>query len=412
MASLQGAPASEQELTEYTSGELAFLAGDGLKRAVEVQLGLAPVDFTAVEDSQTSVVRLTAVSASQQEAVRIVQTALDLYSARRAEQAASQTEQSLAVVDRALAELNRPDADVDAAAAAIDRLQNLRLDVILQSSDGSVNVIEPPAPAPAVGSAKWLLPTVLGLALGGLSAVAVLLGRRALSSRVESIDDVLTVVDRVLQPEILVRGGVGEGPLSAADRRTARLLVAQIFAGQPISGRVVVAAGISDRSGTTTVASLIAAGAADYGPTVLLRRGRPASGDASAQETQGLSDASEPSGPRTGSPNVIDLTPDHSELEVGGDRFHELVDAADLTSPCVVVDASAITDSPQLLRSLSHASDVVLVLRLGADGMSEAAGVVAAAGSGGGRISAALTRRSLLASVPMPTSWKNGTSRA
>lgn len=414
LASLQGTAPSEQELTQYTSGELAFLAGDGLKRAVELQLAVAPIDFTAVEDSQTSVVRLTATSTSQEEAVRIVQTALDLYSARRAKQAEAQTEQSLAAVDRALADLTGPDSDDDAAAAArVDRLQNLRLDVILQSTDGSVDVIEPPAPAPAVGAAAWLLPTVLGVVLGGLFVAAVLLGRRALSSRLESIDDVLTVVDRVLQPEIVVRGGFAAAPLTSADRRTARLLVAQIFAGQPTSDRIVVAAGVSGRSGTTTVASLVAAGAADYGPTVLLRRCPAPSGeDADPEEARRLPDGAGPRGLSTDSLSVVDLTPDRSELEIGGDRFHDLVDGAGFTSPCVIVDAGAITDSAQLLRSLSRASDVVLVLRLGADGMSEAAGVVAAAGSGAGRISAAVTRLPLLASIPTPSSWKKGAPRA
>lgn len=405
LASLQGTPPSEQESNQYTSGELAFLAGDGLKRAVELQLGIAPIDFTAVEDSQTSVVRLTATSTSQEEAVRIVQTALDLYSARRAEQAAVRTEQSLVAVDRALAELTGPDADDgDASAARVDRLRNLRLDVILQSTDGRIDVIEPPAPAPATGSAAWLLPTVLGVVLGGLVAAAVLLGRRALSSRMESVDDVLTVVDRVLQPEIVVRDEFGVTPLTAADRRTARLLVAQIFAGQPTSGRIIVAAGVSDRSGTTAVASLVAAGAADYGPTVLLRRGRSPSGMTSPEEA---GESPEGADLPADSLRIVDLTPEFSELEICGDRFYELVDAAGFTGPCVVVDAGTITDSPQLLRSLSRASVVVLVLRLGVDGMSEAAGVVAAAGSSVGRISAALTRLPLLAPLPTRSSWAN-----
>lgn len=406
LASLQGAQQTEQELTQYTSGELAFLSGEGLKRALEERLGTAPVDFAAVEDAQSSVVRLSATSTSQEEAIRIVRTAVELYSERRVAQDAERTAGALAAVDRALAEATGPAAPRDTGAAArIERLQNLRLDVVLQSGEGAVDIIEEPAAAAQEGSAPWVLPTALGAVLGGLVAVLAVLLRRALSSRVQSVDDVQPVVDRVLQPEVRLRspGSRRTADQEDADLRTARLLVAQIFGGQPTIGRIVVAAGVSARSGTSTVASLVAAGAADHGSTILLRLRPPRQPDpqpgAEAPQTRQLPDGSEVTGERSDPLQIVDLPPDRPRLEIGGQRFREILAATGRANPCVVVDGGVITDSPDLLRTLSHATDVVLVLRLGADTLSDAAGVVASAGSGAGRLSAALTRLPWFAGV-------------
>jgi len=392
LTALGGGPPSSDTAENYVAGELAYLSSSTVRETLAERLGLgSPPDFIAAQESTSSVVRLTAEAGSEAAAVRIVQSAVDLYVQHRAEQAEQRTTAALASVDAALGPLTAdPDAlDDPRVQGLVDRLQNLRLDVLVQSGqDAAVEVVQPPAADPESGTPLWVLGIALGACVGGLVAVGAFRLRRTWSRRLMDPADLTGIAAKVLHPQVRLDRDWVQAPAGTDQPRyqhLARLLVAQVIGQEPTAGRTIVVAGASGASGSAAVASLIAVGAAEHGPTVLVRVGGRDSPH-----------------PLLTGPVVLGRTVYHRlwrqhvarnghPVAPGGGTVTAAMAAADITESCVVVDAGLVTGSPAALESLRQASDVVLVVRLGVDELSDAAAVTATAGGYPGRVAAVVT---------------------
>jgi len=392
---LDGGPPPSDTATNYVAGELAYLSSSAARQALQQRLGLdsAP-GFTAAQESTSSVVRLSAEAGTEDAAVRIVQSVIDLYVQRRAAQAQQRTQAALATVDAALGPLTAEAEAVDdpAVQALVDRLQNLRLDVQLQSGrDAAVEVVQAPSADPDTGAPLWVLGAALGACCGGLLATGAFLLRRTWSPRLWDVADLAGIAGRVLLPEVrLKRGWVQR--LAGTDRQLARLLLAQVLGQCPPAGRTIVVTGASGASGTEAIAALIAVGAAEHGPTLLVRVGARARPHPLAIAPVAIGrDGVDVRGTGHDRLWTVDVARNGHPVTLDGAAMTVAVGTAGAAEPCVIVDAGSVTGSPAALESLRQAGDVVLVVRLGVDARSEAAAVTAAAGGDAGRVSAVVT---------------------
>lgn len=250
----QNTPQSQDITDSFVAGEIAYLSGDGFAAAVgEKMAGDGPSQLDVLQESDSSVISVSATSGSANESIRTVQAAIDLY---RAELAQRADELSRAIVPL-LAQWQRGDA---ADPERVQQLQRLRESVELQASQASTMlVIQPPTASP--NSSQWVVAAVTGALVGGACAAGLVLARRRRDGGGSVVETLADSVDGVLLPAIdLDRVGSHAGDHDAR-LRLARTLYAQCRSPGP--GRTVLVLGVTTSSGGADVATLLESAAAE-----------------------------------------------------------------------------------------------------------------------------------------------------
>ena len=137
----QTTPNTMDNNERYVAGEVSYLSGQGFAQSVGQKLGKpGPAEFKVIQDGRSSVVAISSTSNSASDALRIVQTAIDLYG----QQLAQRTDHQMQVILPALAqwEQNADDAPNGPNAQGI---RQLRDHVLLQGTASSMRHDDPAA---------------------------------------------------------------------------------------------------------------------------------------------------------------------------------------------------------------------------------------------------------------------------
>lgn len=332
-------PDTKDYITQYVTGEVAYLSGIGFARAVSTSLGHSePAKITVLPEMGSSVVAFTGKADSDADAMGLVQAAIDVYGAQIAERSKRQLQSILP----ALGEWER------AAAATADeprmrQIQTLRESVALQAgTPASVTVLQPPAVGEASHS-QWLLGAVLGALLGGAAVPIRQMARRRKSGHLTSATEISNEVDGVMVPAVDLGQAAAPSKLQSQWDKLARTLYSQCTSPGPV--RTVVLIGASPSSGTSVVASLLATAAGEAGSVKAIR----------------LTDESTPS------------------LHSPGEGV------------TLIIDAGAIGDSWLLEEAVRQATDLIVVVRLGFDTAQQLFTVRSATAASDIRLAAVMT---------------------
>ena len=257
-------PDTDVYITQYMTGEVAYLSGEGFTRAVGASLGLsgaARVDV--LQEIGSSVVVFSGRADSDSDAIRIVQAAVDVYRAQIAQRAERQLRPILPALDEW-----EKEAIAAGDAPEVRRIQTLRERLRLQAgSPAGISVLQPPTvDEPAVG--HWLLGAALGALLGGTAVPLWQMARRRRSGFLTSPNDLSDDVDGVIVPAVDL-GHAARRSRSKELATLARTLYAQCPTPGP--ARTVVFLGASPESGTSIIASLFERAAAETGPVQAIR---------------------------------------------------------------------------------------------------------------------------------------------
>ncbi|TDY09299.1 hypothetical protein BCL50_1389 [Mycolicibacterium litorale] len=364
VAMVTGAPIdfTQSHISDYVAGEVAYLDGAGFARAVNERLGRpGPAHLTITQNGTSQVLTISSTGATARESMATVRTALNLYDQRLRQLTDRQLDSALAALDERIKAI-RATRDVGRLIEA----QQLRSNVELQAAQPTgMQVLNSPLTDPSVGSDRWPLGALFGGLLGGLFALIAMGLYRSRSGRVVAVTDIADAVDRILTPEVSLRGG--HGPDSdAAQRQLARTLFAQCPGTAP--NRVIVVIGASRSSGSGRVASLLETAAAEQGPTVL-----------------------------------VTLAQDSVTLPAGSKHDHTLI-----------LDIGALGDSALATQAIAAATDLVLVTRLNVDSVAAVSAVRAATASSPVPLRAAVTYWPLFArgTKTPPATQRDGSADA
>ncbi|MDF2829643.1 MAG: hypothetical protein K0R01_2926, partial [Mycobacterium sp.] len=312
--------------------------GEGFATAVARKMAMEdPAELNIAQASESSIVTISHSSGSRDDAIRTVQTAIDLYG----EELEQRVDEQMRMILPRLEQWQQRNA---AEPTRTLELQRVRESIELQAAEASdLLVVQPPIPNEP-SSAQWVIGVFLGALLGGSGVMAVLLARRRRSGRGSLVKTVTDGVDGVLLPAV-------DLDVPARDdwaddhRRLARTLYAQCPSPGP--SRVVVVIGASESSGAPVVASLL---------------------EFAAAENQPLADATTPLG-------------QHSR-------------SVSETSPATrVVLGGAVGDSTLSPDVIGSATDIVLVARLDADTVPAALALRSATASSSAPVVAVFTYR-------------------
>ena len=244
-------PDNQGNLNTFVAGEIAYLSGDGFAQSVTRRLARdKPVVLDIAQADESAVVTISNTSASDVDAIRTVQTAIDLYR----EKLEQRVDEQLRIILPTLDSWQRRDSG---DAVRTQELQRLRENVELQADQAAnLTVVQPPVPEqPAAG--QWMLGAIAGAVIGGIAAATIVLVLRKRSGRGSVAPTTAEVTDGVLLPAVDLaippRDAWGDEEL-----RLARALYAQIPSTGP---RTIVVAGASASSGSAVIASLLEAGA-------------------------------------------------------------------------------------------------------------------------------------------------------
>jgi hypothetical protein len=247
-------PDNQGNTATFVTGEIAYLSGEGFAAAVARKMADdEPADLNVAQASESSVVTISASGESANEAVRTVQTAIDLYR----QELARRIDTELRMVLPALSEWQQRDVE---DVTRMQELQRVRESVELQAKQaGTLLVVQPPTPNHP-SSQQWVIGVLLGALVGGSAALVVLLARRRRSGRGSLVSTLTEGVDGLVLPAVDL-----DMPASHAggDERTrlARTLYAQCPSAGP--SRVILVVGASPSSGSSVVASLLERAAAE-----------------------------------------------------------------------------------------------------------------------------------------------------
>ena len=329
-------PDNQSNTTTFVAGEIAYLSGEGFAGAVARKMAMDdPAELNIAQASESSIVTISHSSGSRDDAIRTVQTAIDLYG----EELEQRVDEQMRMILPRLEQWQQRNA---ADPTRTLELRRVRESIELQAAEASdLLVVQPPIPNEP-SSAQWVIGVFLGALLGGSGVMAVLLARRRSSGRGSLVKTMTDRVDGVLLPAVDLDVPAHDD-WADDHRRLARTLYAQCPSPGP--SRVVLVIGTSNSSGAPLVASLL---------------------EFAAAENQPLADATTPLG-------------QHSR-------------PTSETSPTTrVVLGGAVGDSTLSPDVIGSATDIVLVARLDADTVPAALALRSATASSSAPVVAVFT---------------------
>lgn len=331
----QVTPNSQDNVDRYVAGEVAYLSGQGVSQAVAARLGKSdPVNFKVLQQGRSSVVTITSRSDDPADSERTVQAVLDYYS----QQLAQRADQQLRIILPALTTWEQNAGEV----AGAQGIRALRDRIQLQAAQSSVlTVLQQPALVDSKWH-RWQIGAVLGTLLGASVSILLML-RRTRQVGLITVRSISGLVDEVLGPVVDLRQPPREA-WTEDQVALARTLYAQLPSREP--ARVIVVLGASHSSGTAVVASLLRYAASENGPVAFIRL-------------------------------TNDSTPALRPLE----------------GTTTVVNAGALGESNLISDAIAIATDLVIVIRLEVDAVTQVAKLLTATKSGGAPPVAILTDR-------------------
>ena len=135
----QTTPDNQDNTSKFATGEIAYLSGDGFAQAVARKMAEdEPAVLNVAQASESSVITMSSSGRSADEAIRTVQTAIDLYS----DELARRVDVQLRTLLSTLSEWQQRDTG---DATRMQDLQRLRESVQLQAAEAStLSVVQPP----------------------------------------------------------------------------------------------------------------------------------------------------------------------------------------------------------------------------------------------------------------------------
>ncbi|WP_123028234.1 hypothetical protein [Mycolicibacterium stellerae] len=362
------APSAETQQS-YVSGEIAYLNSQGFAYAVAKQLGGPPPGgITAVQDTQSAVVNMSAIEPDFAAAQRVIDAGIDVYRNHLQEQSRDRSQAAMRAIDEVIDQLQAapgatPDqsqndwSQVDGNSAAetsstesdiaarVQQLQAQRAVIDVQTRRGApFQVVQPATATDDDGMPSWWLGAMGGGLLGGLVAIAGATAWRRREGVMTTTTAVEAHIERVLLPAVRVDR---LDKSSHSYTQLARSLYAQLPS--PRSGCIVLM-GASAQSGTADVAALIAAAVEEHEPVRVVHL---ADGSAAMYSLQ-------------------------SPLGLGAEA-------------ATIIDGGSVDSSPTLLEAARMADQIIVVAMLGHDVLESVKVAAHLAGRSGVPVSAICT---------------------
>lgn len=244
----QVTPDNQSNTGTFVAGEIAYLSGEGFGQAVADKLAKnKPVTLDVTQAAESSVVTISSTASTAQDAIRAVQTAIDVYGQELQQRMDAQLRTIVPTLDQW-------QRNAGGDLVRLQNVQRLRDSIELQALQASkLDVVQPPTTDPA-GSHRWLMGAVLGAVVGAGLLVATLLVLRRRSGRAALVKTVTDTVDGVLLPavDLAVAPRASWGDEEA---RLARTLYTQCAGADP--ARSILVVGVSEASGVDVVAELL-----------------------------------------------------------------------------------------------------------------------------------------------------------
>lgn len=368
------APSVESQQS-YISGEIAYLSSPGFTASLRSALNQADnPNLTATQDSQSSILTLSATAPTAAQATAVIDTALRLYSDHVVEQNRQREQAAIDALNGVIAGLRDqfriaaeainappqydefgnllPPPPVPDTTGVQDRIntlesQKLSLDVQMLRPPG-VQVVQPPIEMPMVGVPHWWLGAVGGGLLGGLLALTLAVVWRKRSGVITSMAALEGEVAGVLWPVVRLRSHGERAKVTNSEAENARAVYAQLPAAR---GACVLVVGASAQSGTDGMARLLSFAAAEHGPVDTIRQRK-------AQEV-----------------------------------IERRILPRSRNSTTVIIDGGSLTNSSALPRAAGMATHIVIVAMIGFDSYRQARMVIALARAHGVPVYAVGARR-------------------
>jgi len=328
-------PDTEAYVTQYVAGEVAYLSGIGFTRAVGKSLGQSgPANVDVLLEIGSAVIDFSGSADSDADATRLVQAAIDVYGAQVGERSKRQLQTILPALDTWEAEAN--------AAGDLERVRDIRTvreSIALEAgTPASITVLQAPA-VEGASESRALLGAVLGALLGACVVPLRQLSQRRKTGRLVAPSDLCAYVDGLIGPTVDLDHAAHQGQPSPLSRT----LLAQCTSAGP--NRTVVVIGASQSSGTSVIASLLAAAAAEAGPARTIR------------------------------------LQDESTSPFGAGEY----------DGTLVIDAGALGESWLLSEAVRRATDLIVVARLDVDTVQQVFLVRSATAASSSRLAAIVT---------------------
>lgn len=289
------APSVESQQS-YISGEIAYLSSPGFATSLRTALNQpGNPNLTATQDSQSSIITLSATAPTAGQATSVIDTALRLYSDHVVQQNRQREQAAIDALNGVINGLRDqirianeapflepqydefgnliPPPPVPDTIGFQDRIndlqaQKLSLDVQMLRPPG-VQVVQPPTEMPLAGVPHWWLGAVGGGLLGGLLALALAIVWRQRSGVITSMGVLEDEVAGVLWPVVKLRSYGERAKVTKSEAENARAVYAQLPAAR---GACILVVGASAQSGTDGMARLLSFAAAEQGPVDTIRQ--------------------------------------------------------------------------------------------------------------------------------------------
>lgn len=289
------APSVETQQS-YISGQIAYLSSPGFDATLRSALKQpGSPSLTATQDSQSSIVTLSATAPTTDQATAVIDTALKLYSDHVVEQNRQREQAAIDALNgvinglrdqiRIAAEASSappqsdefgnpiPPPPVPDTTGFQDRInelqaQKLALDVQMLRPPG-VQVVQSPTTMPLEGVPHWWLGAIGGGLLGGLLALTLAMVWRQRSGVITSMSAIENEVAGVLWPVVRLRSYGERAKVTNSEAEGARAVYAQLPAA---GGACILVVGASAESGTGGMARLLSFAAAEHGPVDTIRQ--------------------------------------------------------------------------------------------------------------------------------------------
>jgi uncharacterized membrane protein len=256
----QVTPDNQANSGTFAAGEIAYLSGDGFARAVADKMAQdEPAELNIAQASESTIVTISCSRKSDDEAVRTVQTAIDLYG----QDLEKRMDTQLRTILPKLSEWQQRDA---ADPVRTLELQRVVESVELQAAQAStLLVVQPPTPN-RPSSQQWLIGVFLGALVGAAGGAAVMVAGRRRRGRGSLVKVLAESVDAVLVPSVDLDIPSREA-WADEQERLGRSLYTQCRSAGPT--RLILVIGASVASGSSVVAALLETAAAENHPASL-----------------------------------------------------------------------------------------------------------------------------------------------